>query len=392
MWLTRSRGVPDVLENNKLLAKGELPDDLKSTIELVLPQIGGKKAQVTLGVPSKNQGVALRSAFPGVTPITPAMSPLVATLFRGLREHYTSLIENVEREDMDKIALASVSKFSYSRVKYSALRDDKHIIAAIATIDTLDKGLNTFSMRLREWYGAHFPELITVVSDNLQYAKLVSVIGDKKTLSAESVDSLADHVGQDGAVAQAIVDAARVSVGVDLADEDLAKMLDMAERVTSMFETRSAEASYLERKLSAVAPNLQTVLGTVMAARLISKGGSLSELAKKPASTLQILGAEKALFRALKTKGPTPKYGILYHSGYISKAKPRDKGRMSRYVANKSAIASRIDAFTSNPTNTYGLALKKQIEERLEFYDTGKKPTKNADVMVSLLVSYCFSC
>ena len=107
----------------------------------------------------------------------------------------------------------------------------------------------------------------------------------------------------------------------------------------------------------------------------------MTNLAKSPASTVQILGAEKALFRALKTKGNTPKYGLIYHSTFIGRANAKNKGRISRYLANKCAIATRIDSFTDEPTNAYGEKLREQVEERLRFYETGAAPRKNLDVM-----------
>merc|ERR1711871_734489 len=138
---------------------------------------------------------------------------------------------------------------------------------------------------------------------------------------------------------------------------------------------------YLEEKMSTVAPNLSALIGETVAARLIQKAGSLTSLAKSPASTVQILGAEKALFRALKTKGNTPKYGLIYHSSFIGRAASKNKGRISRYLANKCSIASRIDSFIEEPTAAYGEQLRDQVEERLRFYDTGEAPRKNADVM-----------
>jgi nucleolar protein 56 len=104
-------------------------------------------------------------------------------------------------------------------------------------------------------------------------------------------------------------------------------------------------------------------------------------LAKAPASTVQILGAEKALFRALKTKGNTPKYGLIYHSTFIGRADAKNKGRISRYLANKCSIATRIDSFSDEPTRLYGEKLRDQVEERLKFYETGAAPRKNVDVM-----------
>lgn len=107
----------------------------------------------------------------------------------------------------------------------------------------------------------------------------------------------------------------------------------------------------------------------------------MTNLAKAPASTVQILGAEKALFRALKTKGNTPKYGLIYHSTFIGRADAKNKGRISRYLANKCSIATRIDSFSDEPNRLYGEKLRDQVEERLKFYETGAAPRRNVDVM-----------
>ena len=110
----------------------------------------------------------------------------------------------------------------------------------------------------------------------------------------------------------------------------------------------------------------------------------MTNLAKAPASTVQILGAEKALFRALKTKGNTPKYGLIYHSTFIGRADAKNKGRISRYLANKCSIATRIDSFSDDPSRLYGEKLREQVEERLKFYETGAAPRRNVDVMTEV--------
>jgi nucleolar protein 56 len=376
---TPESGVPDVLGNIQELSKGRLPEHTKAALELSLPKTG-KKAKVTLGVPDKFLAVAIRNSFPGVMCETPDTSPVVASLLRGIRSFYPKLIDGVSKNDMDTISAVNGTQFSRGRVKYSAQRDDKYIIAAITSLESLDKGLNLFSMRVREWYGAHFPELFNIVRDAVPYAKLVLAIKDKSSLNEERVHELAELVGEDEGIALAIVRAARTSVGVELRQEDLDKIMMLSETFLTQAITRSCTAKYLENKLNLVAPNLQVILGTVLTARLIAQAGSLKELAKKPASTLQILGAEKALFRALKTKGNTPKYGILYHASYVSKAGARDKGRIARYLANKCVMAARIDIFSEDPTTDFGEAFKSQIEGRLRFLATGEKQPKNDEV------------
>merc|ERR1711868_99495 len=127
-----------------------------------------------------------------------------------------------------------------------------------------------------------------------------------------------------------------------------------ASRVIGIAEYRKELAKYLQDKMGNVAPNLAALIGDTVGARLISHAGSLTNLSKYPASTVQILGAEKALFRALKTKGNTPKYGLIYHSTFIGRAGTKNKGRISRFLANKCSIASRIDCFTDVPSTKFG--------------------------------------
>jgi nucleolar protein 56 len=194
---------------------------------------------------------------------------------------------------------------------------------------------------------------------------------------------LTEIVG-DEEVAKAVLKAARSSMGMDTSDQDMSNIIIFTERMISLALYRKQLYSYLEEKMATVAPNLSTLIGETVAARLIQKAGSLTSLAKCPASTVQILGAEKALFRALKTKGNTPKYGLIYHSTFIGRANAKNKGRISRYLANKCAMASRIDSFIEEPTNAYGLELRDQVEERLKFYDTGDMPRKNIDVMTGV--------
>lgn len=209
-------------------------------------------------------------------------------------------------------------------------------------------------------------------------------IGNKTSLSDEKLHDLAAIANDDESIAQSIIDAARVSMGRDMSEGDMEHVMEFAKRAVSLAACRKAIHNYLISKMGIVAPNVAALIGEMVGARLISKAGSLTNLAKLPASTVQILGAEKALFRALKTKGNTPKYGLIYHSSLIGRTGQKNKGRISRFLANKTTIASRIDNFSEVPTSKFGEALRKQVEERLEFYASGAAPTKNQDVMVRL--------
>merc|ERR1712233_295154 len=194
-----------------------------------------------------------------------------------------------------------------------------------------------------------------------------------------------EEILMDSTKLQSIQDAARKSVGMEISDIDLINVDHFSNQVVQLVEYRKELQEYLRSKMKNVAPNLAALIGDVVGARLISHAGSLTKLAKYPASTVQILGAEKALFRALKTKGNTPKYGLLFHSTFIGRATAKNKGRISRFLANKCSIASRIDAFSDTPNNIFGEKLKEQVEERLKMYEDGETPRKNIDVMQEAL-------
>merc|ERR1711934_334647 len=212
------------------------------------------------------------------------------------------------------------------------------------------------------------------------YAKVVKLVKNRKELTAEKLEAL-EAILMDSARAQAVIDASKSSMGMDISPVDLLNIDMFASRVIGITEYRKELSTYLRSKMAVVAPNLAVLIGDTVGARLISHAGSLTNLAKCPASTVQILGAEKALFRALKTKGNTPKYGLIFHSSFIGRAGAKNKGRISRYLANKCSLASRIDCFSEESTTIYGDKMKDQVEERLLFLSDGTTPRRNLDVM-----------
>jgi nucleolar protein 56 len=223
-----------------------------------------------------------------------------------------------------------------------------------------------------------------VVSDNFQFARVVKFLKNKSEADESKIPGLVD-ITQDEGKAKEIIIAARTSMGTDISDLDMLNIEKFADRVIHLTTYQQQLQEYLSKKMHVIAPNLSELVGEHVGARLISHAGSLTNLAKYPASTVQILGAEKALFRALKTRGNTPKYGLIFHSSFIGRAAAKNKGRISRYLANKCSIASRIDAFSDVPTTKFGQKLNAQVEERLKFYDTGALPRKNVDVMKEAL-------
>lgn len=363
------------LENINAISEGILPEDLNLFLEGALPK-RKKRSKCTLGVSDPKLGAAISEALE----IPCSHTGAVPEVLRGIRHHFHALIKGLTLKACSVAQLGLGHSYSRARVKFNVHRVDNMIIQSIALLDQLDKDVNTFSMRIREWYSYHFPELVSIVPDNNLYAKCAEYIKDRKSLTEESVEPLTEILG-DSEKAQAIIDASKMSMGMDISPVDLINIQMFAGRVVALSNYRKQIAEYLHTKMTSVAPNLTTLVGDQVGARLISKAGSLTSLAKYPASTLQILGAEKALFRALKTRSKTPKYGLLYHSTFIGRAGLKNKGRISRYLANKCSIASRIDCFSEVQTTIFGEKLRQQVEDRLKFYETGDIPMKNIDVM-----------
>ncbi|KAF7267987.1 nop56 ribonucleoprotein [Rhynchophorus ferrugineus] len=360
------------LENINAISEGIMPEDLHNFLDLTVP----KSKKVTLGVSDPKLAAAITEALG----IQCSHIGAVPEIIRGIRHHFHNLVKGFTLKSSGIAQLGLGHSYSRAKIKFNVHRADNMIIQSIALLDQLDKDINTFSMRIREWYSYHFPELVKIVPENYTFARLAKFIKNRKELSEESLEGL-EEITMDSGKAQAILSASRSSMGMDISPVDLLNIEMFATRVISLSDYRKQLAEYLKTKMSDVAPNLAQLIGEQVGARLIAHAGSLTNLAKYPASTVQILGAEKALFRALKTRGNTPKYGLLFHTTFIGRAGTKNKGRISRYLANKCSIASRIDCFTEIPNQIFGEKLRQQVEDRLKFYETGEAPKKNIEVM-----------
>ena len=237
------------------------------------------------------------------------------------------------------MSLGLSHSLSRHKLKFSPDKVDTMIVQAIALLDDLDKELNTYAMRVKEWYGWHFPEMGRIVNDNLAYARVILKMGMRS--SAADAD-LAEILPEE--IETAVKSAAEISMGTEITTDDLDNIQALAEQVVSFTEYRAQLSNYLSARMAAIAPNLTALVGDLVGARLIAHAGSLMNLAKSPASTIQILGAEKALFRALKTKHDTPKYGLIYHASLIGQATGKNKGKIARMLATKTSIGLRVDA------------------------------------------------
>ncbi|UCF44774.1 MAG: C/D box methylation guide ribonucleoprotein complex aNOP56 subunit [Candidatus Bathyarchaeota archaeon] len=245
------------------------------------------------------------------------------------------------------------------RIKGAAEKRDLIIAQAIQTLDDLDKTVNLFMGRLREWYGVHFPELSRLIEKHETYARLVMNLGHRDNFSFEAIEK--ELIPKERA--EMTAKAAETSMGADIAEQDLTRIQVLSRNVLELYELRKNMENYVDKTMKEVAPNTRAIAGSLLGARLIAIAGSLQNLAMKPASTVQVLGAEKALFRSLKTGARPPKHGLIFQHALLHDAKRWQRGKIARVLAGKLAIAARTDAFGDRYV---GDALKADVDKRIE--------------------------
>jgi nucleolar protein 56 len=265
-------------------------------------------------------------------------------------------------EDAKELALwnRNVSmELAKLRVKGAVEKRDLIIAQAIQTLDDLDRTVNLFMGRTREWYGVHFPELDRLIEKHETYARLVSDLGYREKFKLKALEK----EGIPKERAEATAKAAESSMGADVAEQDLAEIQALSRNVQSLYELRKDMENYVDSTMEEVAPNTRAIAGALLGARLIAIAGSLQNLAMKPASTIQVLGAEKALFRSLKTGARPPKHGLIFQHALLHDAKRWQRGKIARVIAGKLAIATRIDAFGGKYV---GDRLKAEVDKRID--------------------------
>jgi nucleolar protein 58 len=343
--------------------------------------------KVQLAVADAKLGNSI-TKLPGLD-ISPISDSVTHDIFRAVREHLPSLIPDILPQDFNTMSLGLSHSLSRHKLKFSPDKVDTMIIQAIALLDDLDKELNTYAMRVKEWYGWHFPEMARIINDNVAYARVVLTMGLRTSAASTDLSGVLPEE-----IEGAVKAAAEVSMGTEITDDDLDNIQALAEQVVGFTEYRQQLSSYLTARMQAIAPNLTLLVGDLVGARLIAHAGSLMNLAKSPASTIQILGAEKALFRALKTKHDTPKYGLIYHASLIGQATGKNKGKIARMLATKATLGLRVDALSpwgqngeagaEEPTEEekaeVGVAGRALVERRLRALEG--KPLKSAGVAI----------
>jgi nucleolar protein 56 len=258
--------------------------------------------------------------------------------------------------------------FSSNKVRRISEKLDLHISQSINALDELDKIINVIGARLREWYGLHFPELDYLIQNIFTYAEIVKLAGNRNNIDLNMLENL----GIERKRADMILVAVQRSKGGDILEENLSIIKKLANEVIMQTELRKILAQQIEEMMEKIAPNIKELLTATVGARLMAKAGSLQKLSVMPASTIQIIGAEKALFRSLKTGAPPPKHGILFQHPILHSAPKWQRGKMARAIASKVAIAARIDLFRNGEKD---LHISEQLNKRIaEIQEKYKEP------------------
>ncbi|XP_022691479.1 nucleolar protein 58-like [Varroa jacobsoni] len=344
-------------------ATAAIEGKLCKPLKKVLKKLAVSDAHETLAVADAKLGNIIKEKMD----ILCVANSSIQELMRCIRSQQEALITGLSQKEATAMALGLAHSLSRYKLKFSPDKVDTMIIQAVSLLDDLDKELNNYVMRCKEWYGWHFPEMSKVVTDNMLYVKTVRKMGMRS--NAINLD-LSDILPEDQEAK--IKELAEVSMGTEIAPDDVANIMHLCDEVIQMTEYRGTLYEYLKNRMTAVAPNLTVLVGELVGARLIAHAGSLLNLSKQPASTVQILGAEKALFRALKTKHDTPKYGLIYHAQMVGQSSQKCKGKASRWLAAKSALAIRVDALGEDTDTEMSLRNRANLEARLKMLEDGK--------------------
>jgi nucleolar protein 56 len=335
-----------------ILGEGQ-PTDCLENISKELASLGVESVVVENGMVNR----ALSSLTQ--VPVSVNETSTVFKSFRDTQDAY--LLESGLLKEKDDIAsFRREVAIHISRAAITAASEEKDLLVkhAIDAIGEVDRSINILAMRLREWYSLHHPSLNDLVEEHEVFANVVSNCGERSRIEIDCLSK----AGVPEQQAQNIMNAMLRDLGAPFEANDLSIAQSLANTVQTLYVKRREIEEYVGQIMESVAPNITTLVGPLVGARLISLAGSLIDLAKKPSSTVQIYGAEKALFRSLKTGTDPPKHGIIYQVPEIHSAPYWQRGKIARALAGKISIAARIDAYSKRDIGT---ELKKKFLERV---------------------------
>jgi nucleolar protein 56 len=296
----------------------------------------------------------------------PLMTGLQVDSHRILREFRDSqvifLVEskivssNDEAESFRRSVALRLAKLTVSLASEEKDLLIKHAVDAIAE---LDRSINILTMRVREWYSLHNPSLSRLIEEQEKYVQIVMNCPGKAHLNREKLGSM----GLSEALVESIMDSIPQDIGAEFSNSDLKIIQSFSTSIEELYTLRGELEVYVAALMQTVAPNITTLVGPLVGARLLSSAGSLIDLARKPSSTIQVFGAEKALFRSLKTGADPPKHGVIFQVPEIHSAPYWQRGKIARALAGKLSIAAKIDAYSKRDA---GDSLRKEFEDRVE--------------------------
>jgi nucleolar protein 56 len=333
--------------------QGKLSDQITSLVTL-LKTVG---YEVFVFSTAKMAEEAQRRLEVTVEVIKPSEAAVLNSLMSEIAVEAGFVAEQQELDVWNRNVSMELSKL---RIKGATGKRDLIVSQSIQTLDSLDQTVNLFMGRLREWYGVYFPELDRLVEKHETYSRLVMNLGGRDNFTRDALET--ENIPTERAAL--IVKAAEGSMGADVNERDLEQVQQLAKDVLAFYELRKSMEDYVDSTMEEMAPNIRAVAGALLGARMISIAGSLQNLAMRPASTIQVLGAEKALFRSLKTGARPPKHGLIFQHTLLHDAKRWQRGKIARVIAGKLAIAARADAFGEG--HYIGDVLKAEINKRIE--------------------------
>lgn len=335
---------------------------MSKALKKLLKKVVAKDSQASLAVADAKLGNVIQDKLD----LNCLFDSKIQELMRCIRSQMTGLVTGLPEKDMTAMSLGLAHSLSRYKLKFSPDKIDTMIVQAVSLLDDLDKELNNYVMRCREWYGWHFPELGKILTDNTAFIRTILTMGERT--NACNTD-LSDILPEE--VEEKVKEAAEISMGTEISDHDMLNINHLCQQVLEIQDYRGQLYEYLKNRMVAIAPNLTILVGELVGARLIAHAGSLLNLAKHPASTVQILGSEKALFKALKTNHDTPKYGLIYHAQVVGSASTKLKGKISRVLAAKAALGCRVDALGDESSSELGLEHRAKVEDRIRQLEGG---------------------
>ena len=258
------------------------------------------------------------------------------------------LRSNYDKFDLDSDEITEIyQNLAIYKIKKESASEDKHLIQAVNSIDEIDESISKLIERIREWYALYFPEM-DVIKNNETYIRLISQNKTKEEIINAKPDAFPSNI---------------IDIDEDINIEDLEIMNNYANSIYELQKSRKDIEEYIDHKMESIAPNLRLLVGPTLGAKLISHAGGIKRLAMYPSSTVQIMGAEKALFRHLKSGDRPPKYGLIYQHPQVRGAKWWNRGKIARMLAGKISLAVRRDVFTKTIDENVAEDLKEKIEE-----------------------------